>query len=1077
MIKIEHYEKFMRRLVLILAIIAGQAINHDLSATGINLPTEDTQQKIRVSGIVKDNTDDPLVGVSVVEKGTTNGTLTNSEGQFILNVSPEAVLVFSFLGYEVQEIGTKGQTDFTVVMNDKASELAETIIVAYGTQRKGNVLSSISSIGAKDIARTTSTTTSGALVGKMAGITSRQGSGTPGAGTKISIRNMGTPLYVIDGTIKDEGHFNNIDLNDIESISVLKDGAAAIYGVKASNGVILVKTKRGAKGKTEISLNAYTGWQQWARFPELGNAYEYVRGDYERRINSGEYVDVEKGRAELEKWRTGYYNPDTGEDYRGYDWTKFIRNDAPLSYVGVNISGGSDKFGYYVSLSHTDQDAVFKDYNFNRTNVQSNFDAQLFKSLKFNFSMNGRIETRDNPGLLGDDDYWYARFGIMNNRPTTRPYANDNENYPAYLASNPQLNLATMRKDISGYYEDQWRVFQGNWGFDYTSPLPGLTAKFTYGYYYAQHSRTNFEKSYNTYSYDYAAEEYRQVWSKPETYMQREEGAAEEHSTQFQINYTNTFNKVHNITAVLAAETYKRKDPSLRIAQSPVENNMLPVISDNRDLIAYLIDSYSEKATAGFAGRVSYDYMGKYLFEFSGRYDGSYRFPKGNRWGFFPSAALGYRISEEAFFKNSVFGKIFDNTKLRFSYGIMGDDFSTDEFNSVYQDLAYLGGYSFNQGATIMPSNPWGSTEGKFVKGSGLRNYPTRELTWAKSKIMNIGIDLGMLNNRLTMEFDMFRRARTGLPATPTDDILPNEVGIAVPVKNLNSDRILGFDGFVKWKDKVKDFNYSVGGNITFARKKFGDISGEKFGNSYDEYRNKNSGRWADIFWGAEVIGQFQSQEQIDNYPVIMDDKGNRTVLPGDLIFKDVNGDGIINSLDERPIGYGQDLPYLTFGLNLEFEWKGIDLSADFAGGKYQTIIFDWEAKWPFQGNGNSPKRMLNDRWHHEDIFDPTSPWVAGTTPPIRLDWQAGGSYLRHSTYFMSNTHYIRLKNLQIGYTLPKQWTQKAYLQKVRFYAQATNLFSLDNMKKYGIDPEPYGRNGLDYPPHKVYTIGINVVF
>lgn len=1082
MIKLKCLKKASKMFFLLLLVFLWQTTITTSYATEKTDAVQ--QQSIELSGTVIDNLGDPLPGVSIVEKDNrTNGTVTDQNGQFKIKVNPRGVLVISYMGFETQEINVNGRTTLSVTMKESSLDLGEVIVVGYGTQRKGNVLASIGTINQEDLARTTATTTSGALVGKVAGITNRQGSGTPGASTKISIRNMGTPLFVIDGTIKDEGHFNNLDVNDIESISILKDGSAAIYGVKASNGVVLVKTKRGTVGKPEIAVNAYTGWQQWARFPEMSNAYNFMRADYERRINSGEYVDVDRAKSELDKWQTGYYNPQTGEDYRGYDWTDFARKDAPLQYYSVNASGGSDKINYYISISRTDQDAVFKDYNFNRNNIQTNLDAEITKYLKVSTSMSGRIETRDNPGLIGDDDYWYARFGMMRNLPTYRPYANDNEKYPSYLPYQPELNLATMRKDISGFYEDTWRVFHGNWGIEYISPLPGLTAKFTYGYYYAQHSRNNFEKAYDTFSYDYENDQYVTRFTKDNSWMQKESGAVEEHTTQFQINYDNTFNEKHHVTAVLAGESYKRNTGTLRVGQNPTESNILPIITDNRELIAYLIDSYWEGVNAGFAGRFSYDYLGKYLIEFSGRYDGSYRFPKENRWGFFPSIAAGYRISEEAFFKNSKVGEIFDNMKLRFSYGVMGDDLSADEFSGIYPNFAYLGGYSFNQGMAIMSSDPTTSVDGSVVKGSQSRAFPTKELSWAKSKMLNIGLDMGFLENRLTMEIDFFKRSRSGLPARRSDLTLPSETGITVPPENLNSDNIRGIDGFFKWSDKIQDFEYFVGANATFARKKNGTVYGERFNNSWDQYRWSTTNRWANVYggsnvWATKVIGQFQSQEEIDNYPIVMDDQGNRTVLPGDFIYEDTNGDGRIDGYDERPIGYGEDLPYLTYGLNLGFKWKGIDFAADFAGAALQTIILDWEAKWPFQNGGNSPVYMLNDRWHHEDIFDPTSPWIPGERPAIRMDsWREGGSYRRWNSYFMSNTNYVRLKNLELGYTLPRLWTSKIYVQKLRIYAQGTNLFSFDNMRQYELDPEPYGRAGLDYPPHRVYTIGVNVVF
>ncbi len=1086
MVNFKNNGKSIRKLLFLLAFFLTGQVYFSHAFADEQSETVAQQQVEGITGTVKDAKGEALPGVTIVVDGTSIGTTTDINGQFSLKTSTNATLKVEYLGYLTQTIKLNSRNTIDIVMSEDTKQLEEVVVVGYGTQRRGNVLSSIATVSAEDLERTTATTTAGAMVGKMAGITNRQSTGTPGASTDIQIRNLGSPLYVIDGIIKDSGQFNNLDVNDIETISVLKDGAAAIYGVKAANGVVLVKTKRGKAGKTEIGFNGYYGWQSWTRFPEMSNAYEFTRADYERRINSGQTIDIDLAKAELEKWRTGYYDPQTGQDYRGYDWTSFARDNVPQTYYSVNASGGSDKMNYYINISRIDQDAVFKDYNFNRNNIQTNLDAWVTKFLKASFSMNGRIETRDNPGLPGDDDYWNARFGMMRNLPTYRPFVNDNPQYPTYLPYDQNVNLGTMTNEIAGFYEESWRVFQGNWGLEYQSPIKGLSAKFSYSYYYAFAKRNNFEKAYDMYNYDYENEQYVAVYRKKDSWMQKQDQTVEENVYQGQINYDNTFNDKHHITAILGAETYKRNRGNLRIGQNPTESNILPILTDNREIIAYVEDSYNETANAGFVGKFAYDFKGKYLVEFAGRYDGSYKFAPENRWGFFPSIAAGYRISEEDFFRNSSVNNWLNNAKFRISYGEMGDD-NFEPYRegdkSIYPDLAYLSGYNFNKGTSIISADPTRNIDGTVVKGSESRPYPTTGMSWIKSNMFNVGVDLGFLNNRLNVELDYFNRSRSGLPGRRSDLILPDETGIKVPPENLNSDCTMGADGFIKWSDKTGDFDYYFGVNATLARAKNGTTYGQSFNNSLDQYRHSTKDRWANVYggsnvWATKVIGQFQNQEEIDNYPIIMDDQGNRTVQPGDFIYEDTNGDGRIDGNDERPLGYGEGLPYLSYGINLGFKWKGIDFAADFAGACMQTIVFDWEAKWPFQNNGNSPKYMLNDRWHHEDIFDPTSPWVSGDRPAIRMDsWREGGSYRRWNSYFMSNTNYIRLKNLEIGYTLPARWTSKVFIKKVRIYGQGTNLLSFDGLKDKGLDPEQGARSGLDYPQHRVFTVGANIIF
>ena len=1067
------------KIVVLLSMLTG--LGCPLSAFALGGAVAAEVQGVQISGRVVDTKGEPLIGVNVVIVGTTTGVSTDINGKYVIRGVPVGnSLRFTYMGYVEKLIKvTADMKVLDVVLEEDSKALDEVIVVAYGTQKRESVLSSVSTVNAKNLIKTTASTTSTALVGKMAGVNSRHTEGTPGSSAKIQIRNLGDPLYVIDGVIKDAGEFNNLDMNDIESLSVVKDGAAAIYGVKAANGGVLVKTKRGS-GKFTVGVNFYHSWQSWARFPEMGNAYEVTRAQYERKINSGVNVDVEAAKAELEKYKEGYYNPETGEDYRSFDWTSFARKNVPMMYYNVNASGGNEKFNYYVALSHIDQDAVFKDFNFNRSNFQANLEAQITETLKIGMTSNGRIETRDNPGLESDDDYMYMRWGMIANDPRYRPYANDNPKYPAFNDYfNGAMNLGAKTKDYAGYYKDVWRVFEGDWHVEWKTPLPGLTARVMYSYFYATQEREAFQKAYDLYTYDRKTDTYNVAKRYEDSWMQRGANAAEKNSYQATLNYEQTFADKHQVHVLLGVEGQKRNDRVLLVAQNPVENNFIPLLTDNRDLIAYLNDGYTEQATAGFIARVNYAYEGKYLVELSGRYDGSWKFPKDNRWGFFPSISAGWRISEEKFYKNSVLSNWMNNVKIRASYGEMGDDNV-----GGYGDFDYLGGYTFNQGSAIIARDPFGSIDGTFIKGSSARQTPVTTVSWLTSKMINVGIDLGFLNNRMTVEFDMFQRRRSGLLAD-SKLIMPREVSVRVPQENLNSDMTTGLDASIRWNDEWNDLHYSVGGTVSLARLKNVVVANERSNNSWDYYLWGKAHRWANAggkagTWMYQTEGRFTSQEEIDNYPVDLDGRGNRTLLPGDFKFKDINKDGKINDYDLRPLGYGMDLPYLNFGINLSVEWKGIDLAADFAGAAMQTMVYGLDARWAFwDQNRNAPSYMLNDRWHHEDIFDPTSPWVPGKYPALRTDPNENGAGpLRDgSTFLLNNTKYLRMKNLEIGYSLPQRWLEKMRIERLRVYLNGSNLFSIDNQRKRGLDPEQGANTGLNYPIHKVYTVGVNLAF
>ena len=1079
---------------------------------GSSLSISDNLQTSTVSGKVTNEKGEAIPGVSVVIKGTTSGTITDIDGNYKIEVNTDAILAFSFIGYQSQEVKVGASTTINIVLVENAKLLDEVVVVGYGTQRKGTVLASISSVRSKDIARSNSTTVASSLVGKVPGVTYRQVSGTPGSSTDLQIRNMGTPLYVIDGVIQDAGQFNNLDMNDIDNISVVKDGSSAIYGFKASNGVVLVTTKRGKLGeKPIVSMNIYQGWQSWTRFPTVADAYNYQRAVYEGQVISNIFKgNVDDTKKELENWKNGTYDPANNLDYRGYDYSQYARTNVPQQYLSVNVSGGTNKTNYYFSMSGINQESVFKDFDFNRKNFQTNVDSKITDYLKVGISMNGRIENRTNPatGGSGTNDYNTALLSLYQNLPTVRPYANDNELYPNKLAQNGS-NPETINKDYTGYYNDTWKVFQGSWNLEYTTPVKGLKATALFSYYYASDYNERFFKSFNTYTYDPLTSTYNIAYTNTNTQLAKMNQTIDEKTYQFKIDYDNSFGK-NNISAVFASEAQNRVSRSLQVINGPLVNNfiaMLPNLSPTgKETVNDVLTDYS---TAGFIGRFSYDYDRKYMIELSGRYDGTWKFVKDNRWAFFPSVAVGYRVSEEKYFKESFLGKTISNLKLRFSYGQMGDV----NLGALYPDFAYTSGYQYDNAVNIygntsgmnsgyhgavISADPFNSVPGNYYIGSNPK-VPITNLTWIKSSITNVGIDLGFFNNRLTSEFDGFYRKRDGLPATRADLQLPAEVGFTTPPENLNSDKIYGIDGFVKWTDKIGEIQYSVGGNATLARRMLGDRYGEIIKNSWDEYRNSSKNRWASAdpasnAWSSTVTGQFMTQEEIDMCLVEMDANGNRNMLPGDFVYQDLNGDGRMDGFDERPNGYdygsrgnfdnsnssdGKQLPIFTYGINLGLEWKGLDFAADLAGASMQTFIYDGVTKWPYHF-GNSPDYILNDRWHHEDIFDPSSPWVQGTYPALRKSdpWgTAGGDYRRWNTFYMTNVKYFRLRNLVLGYTIPGNLTKKAYISKCRIYFSGTNLFSIDNIGYRGLDPEVGNPDGYNYPQNKVYTIGANVTF
>ncbi len=1046
---------------------------------------------IQLTGIVTDSvTGEPLVGVTIQIKGSREGTTTDANGKFSLEAPENAILEVSYLGYEKKEVAANGTSLINISLSPTTTGLNQLMVVGYGTEKKSNVTAAISDVQGEELSKTTSSTISRALVGKIAGITYRQKSGQPGSAASIQIRNFGEPLYVIDGVIQNGGQFNNLDVNDIESISIIKDGSAAIYGIKAANGVVLVTTKDGKRNmKPTVSVDTYYGWQQWTTYPTLLNPYQWNYAIYMKAVNDGTLgIPVDSARAELKRWKNGYYNPATGQDYRGFDWyDHYVSKAAPQSYFHANVSGGGKATSYYFSLSHVDQDAVFKDYNFNRTNMQSNLEVQLTDNLKIGMKINGRIEIRDNPGMPGTDDYAAARAAIFFLPPVYRPYANDN---PLYLNAIPNRygqNLAAMTKSTAGTYKQTWRAIQGNWNVEYETPLQGLTVNGLFSYYYDHQNTNNFEKGWKEYTYNRADSQYVVSYDKSaagNTWLNKVRSYDEDLTGQFTLDYDHVFGTKHHLSGVAGFEFHQHKSNGLQVQQHPVENEFIPILSTNEN--NQVVDNNFTTSTASFIFRTNYAYANKYILQFAGRYDGSWRFPEGNRWGFFPSVSAAWRLSEEAFYKASSVSKWLTNFKLRFSYGEVGDD----NLGSIYPNFAFLSGYSYNEGSALITADPESGGGSQKIIGSRPKGIPITSLSWITSSITNVGIDLGFLDNRLSVEVDAFKRIRNGLPTVPNDIQFPLETGLSPLPENLNSDATMGIDGYVRWNDQVNDFNYSIGMNATLARQKNLKRYGEKFFNAWDQYRWSQKDRWANVLhdqiWMYQVIGVFKTHDHIDNYPVIIDGDNNNNLVPGDLIFKDLNHDGVIDQFDERPLGYagadypgntgnGNKNPLFTLGLNLGFQWKGIDFAATLAGGFLNTYVADYQVKWGVDKTSNGFAYNSLDVWHHADILDPSSPWVPGDFPALRT---GNASTRWWNDFYTKDVSYLRLRNLTIGYTIPEKWTAKVSIEKLRVYYEGMNLLLIFNsLKDYGFDPEISTVNGQDYPQTRVSTIGLNLTF
>lgn len=1016
----------------------------------------------KLSGYILDKDNQPIQGASVVAETTNQATSSDATGYFELNPTTGFIVV-KYLGYATQRIEIGDKTSFSIKLEPSAESIEDVVVVGYGTQSRRNVTGAVSDIKSEDIVRSASSTTAGALAGKVQGVSVRAKDARPGRGAAVEVRNMGNPLYVIDGipyggnpgndwvqssNVSGADAFNALNLEDIESITILKDASAAVYGLRAAHGVVLVTTKKGTKDETiKINLNGYQGWQNLTRFPTMANAAQYTRAMVETAQNENRDPNSVYTPEELAKWQAG-----TEPGYQGYDYYDLIvRKNIPQRYLNGNITGGTKNSSYFLSIGNMTQDAMMKDFNYKRTNLQANLESKVTKGLTIGTQISGRQENSQDVGLPGGDGYFASILAIMKNRPTVGPYANDNPEYPNHT-HDFSYNPAIFSRDIAGYKDNTYRNaninLYGEYKFDF-----GLSAKGTVSYNYTNNKFDGFQYTYDVYSY--INDEYVRTHGTDSRWRYQTEREVVAKYGQFQLDYNKQFGD-HNLSATLGYELSDYDRNYLELGSNPT-NNYIPLLSLNE--MNSLNDNWDYEARVGYIGRVNYNYKSKYLVELLGRYDASYLYYKDHRWGFFPGVSLGWRISDENFFEG-LKGTIND-LKLRASVGQTGKEEGVSMFG-------YLAGNNWKQGSAIL--------DGQFVTGLRPRGLPVRNLSWVKNSTYNIGIDLSALNSKLTFTADVFKIIRTGFPAPRYDVLIPSEVGYSLPNENLNKNGYYGAEGIITYSDNIGDLGYVVSGNFTYSRFRSLESYKPRFGSSWNEYRSSTEDRWGGVWWGYQVVGRFQSEEEIRNHPINNDGQNNRNQLPGDFIYKDVNNDGVINYMDERPIGYPTGwAPMLSFGGRIGLNYKGFDLNVDLAGGALQSWFQDYELKNALHGGGNSPAYILEDRWHREDPYDPNSKWIPGYYPAIRNG--NSGPNSMNSDFWLTNVRYLRVRNLELGYTLPSRISQKIKAERLRVYINGSNLLSFDNVKKFQIDPEIDARAAVVYPQQRTILAGFNFTF
>ena len=1036
-------------------LFAGEDIKYEINDRHIVLykasdekPGADKDKQVDkvIKGVIKDSSGETIVGASVVEKGTNNGVSTDLKGNFTLTVSDNAALVITYLGYVAQEVPVGNNTFLTITLLEDQQSLNEVVVVGYGTQKKGNLTGAISTIKAKDIITTTNASLAQSLQGKVPGLQIRQQNGEPGAfSSTINIRGFGEPLYVIDGIVRDGGtEFQQLNPNDIENISILKDASAAIYGLNAANGVILVTTKKGIEGKPKFNYIGVIGSQNATNVPEMASASQYMEMYNDANIFRNGTPSITAD--ELAKWRQG------GPGYESTNWyDETFRKNAMQQQHDFSVRGGNENVNYFVSLGYFNENGLFKsdDMGYNRFNLRSNISAKLSKSLTADFMLSGRQSLREYPG--GDGFIWIYK-GTIISHPDESPFIDNNTDYPANIFN--QQNAVTMSEtDYAGYTQNKNRSFQSSASLTYKAPfLEGLQLKGTAAYDASNMFNKTVWKNYRVYSQDLTS----QIVNPP-----RIGNAIDDVGRvvlQGQVNYDKTFADKHTVGATLVYEqkNYERKYSYLKREYEFFTNDIV----DNASGLQTNDGSEQETANSSYVGRFNYNYKGKYMLEYAFRYDGSYRYTPGQRWGFFPVVSAGWRVSDENFFKNNI--SFISHLKFRASHGMIGEDVG-DPFQHVL-------------GFTPRTNEGYEWVNGQYTGGLAAPGVVNRNYTWVKSEISDIGFELSALNNKLTFEFDYYQRYKSG-KIKVREGSLPNTFGGDMPVENLESERTKGFDFIVSHQNNDNPFKYGASVNFNMARTQHRNVDRPEARSSYNRWTNGFENRWNDFVWGYDNIGQFQNLEEIYNAAIQGGDQGNSRLLPGDYVYTDVNGDGIINNRDTQPIFRNRD-PKLFYGFTLNGQFKNFDVNMAFQGAALYTIRFNEVFSQMFFNNGNLPA-YFHDRWHLSDPYNQNSEWVAGKWPANRFVEYMASNY-HESTAWRMNASYLRMKNLEIGYTLPTRISNKLALGGVRIYTNAHNLFTLADPFLKQFDPEKYEGDyqaGYNYPLTKSYNLGVNISF
>ena len=996
-----------------------------------------TQQAGICKGLVKDATGESVIGASVVVKGTTNGTITDFDGNFSLDgIKKGDVIVISYVGYQTQEIKWNG-SPLNVILKEDSKTLSEVVVVGYGTQKKANLSGSVAMVDSKELENRPIQNVSSGLQGLMPGVAITGTNGAPGQDAgKIRVRGIGTlneagPYILVDGI--ETGTLSAVDPNDIESISVLKDAAsAAIYGSKAANGVVLITTKRGKTGQTKISYSGYLSFQNATNMIERMGSYEYA--SLLNQALEAEGMSKRFNDTELQKFKDGNdpLYPDT-------DWYDLAYKTGVQHRHNVNINGGSENVKYMASLGYLNQTGILPNAEREQFNARTNLDMKI----------NKRLSARMNLSFIKND------------------YSDASSAY--YGGSSDQIirQLNLIAPWIVARYDD------GTWGtISDGSPIAWLDSGMKVNrdnYNFSGMAAVDYEifdglkltlqGAYvnNLQNYNYFQKYIKYNENKESDPSQLDERFYKWDRTNYDalLNYNKNFGK-HNIKGLLGWHTEKYNYKYQKAVRKKFPNNELTDMNAG-DASTQSNEGYTaELAMISWFARINYDFAGKYLLEANIRADASSRFAEGHRWGYFPSFSGAWRISEEAFMESAKDSWL-SGLKIRASWGQLGNQDALSGSNNDYYPA--LNTYNLDSKYAF---------GGSLNSGYYQRKYRLETISWEKASTWGVGVDFTLFN-KLNGSLDYYNRKTTGIIMDVT---VPKEFALDAYKDNVGSMRNSGIEINLSYNTKIGQVDFGIAGNFSYNKNEILDLGGgdpNKYLDATDGYSQRNKvGEAMNSYYIYRADGFFNSQEEADAYTAKYGNPFGKTFKAGDLRYVDTNKDGKLTADDREYCGSSD--PKIIYGFNINAGWKGIDLSLMFNGAAGVKRLFDgYEVYGNFSGDAAHPATIWRDAWT-PDNHDASMPRIFYDTN------SASSSRSVQSDFWLQDTSYLRLKNLQLGYTLPKGWLNSVGVENIRIYYSVENLLTFDKMK-INIDPESTSQRLSSYPLLRTHAFGVNVTF